>query len=512
MKRSGILCALLGYCLVASPLLGQPQLITVDAAAPSAPFPHFWEQMFGSGRAILSLRYTYQNDLRAVKKITGFQYVRFHGIFLDEVGVYQEDKQGNPHYNFTYVDQIYDGLLQNGVRPFVEIDPMPKDLASQPIHQGFWYKPIVSPPKDYAKWDDLIRAFAQHLVDRYGIDEVSRWYFEVWNEPNRGFWAGKPKDTTYFELYDHTARDLKAISPRLRVGGPSTANAAWIDAFIAHTVKNEVPVDFISSHIYGMDKVSYVFGPGVTVPEDEMIYRGTRKMHDDIEASARPDLPLIVSEFSASRVSTGNRDTLYMGPWIANVIRECDGLTKWMSFWPFSDVFEEHGVPRSPFPARPLQEGRGLIAPDGIPKPSYVAFALLHRLGDERISEPGNDVIVTRRKDGTLVIALWNLVDPGAAGASRQIRLEFRHVPSHSQAVVYRLDATHENTLGAYRAMGSPDYPTHDQVERLWQVAKIVPAEKAVIQKDALSIDVPPQGLAIVEVKAATRHDLPAGH
>ena len=149
--------------------------------------------MFGSGRAILSLRDSYRRDLREVKQITGFEYVRFHAIFHDEVGVYDQDASGKPIYNFSYVDQIYDGLLENGVRPFVELSFMPEKLAAQRTYQSFWYKPIVSPPQDYEKWSDLISQFAQHLIDRYGIDEVSQWYFEVWNEPNLDFWAGDPE-------------------------------------------------------------------------------------------------------------------------------------------------------------------------------------------------------------------------------------------------------------------------------------------------------------------------------
>jgi xylan 1,4-beta-xylosidase len=180
-------CALLCPARAQQAQTAQPQTVLIDASEPATPFPHFWEQMFGSGRAILSLRESYRTDLRAVKKITGFQYVRFHGIFLDEVGVYSENKQGKPEYDFTYVDQIYDGLLKNGVKPFVEISFMPEDMASALDYQGFWYKPIVSPPRDYAQWDDLIRHFTQHLVDRYGIGEVSKWYFEVWNEPNLVF-------------------------------------------------------------------------------------------------------------------------------------------------------------------------------------------------------------------------------------------------------------------------------------------------------------------------------------
>src|ERR1700691_3476008 len=161
---------------------------TVDASAKGEPFPHFWEQMFGSGRAILSLRDSYRDDLRAVKRITDFKYVRFHAILHDEIGVYNEDEHGNPDYNFSYVDPIYDGCLKNGVKPFVEISFMPKKLAFNPdaLHP-FWYKPNVSPPKNMDRWDDLMRHFAQHLIDRYGIDEVSKWYFEVWNEPNIDF-------------------------------------------------------------------------------------------------------------------------------------------------------------------------------------------------------------------------------------------------------------------------------------------------------------------------------------
>ena len=168
------------------------ETVVVDAAAPATPLPHFWEHMFGSGRAILSLRESYRQDLRQVKEATGMKYVRFHAILDDEVGLYDEDAQGNPVFNFSYIDQIYDGLLASGVRPFVELSFMPNKLAASQTHQAFFYKPNVAPPKDYAKWDAMITQLARHLVDRYGIDEVSQWYFEVWNEPNLDFWAGKP--------------------------------------------------------------------------------------------------------------------------------------------------------------------------------------------------------------------------------------------------------------------------------------------------------------------------------
>src|SRR5512146_3460047 len=159
------------------------ETILINARAASHPFPHYWEQMFGSGRAVLSMRQSYRQDLKFVRRVTGFRYIRFHGILNDEVGLYGEDAQGRPEYNFSYVDQIYDGLLAEGVRPFVELSFMPKALASTPRQQEFWYHPYISPPKDWNRWGELIRRFAQHLVARYGIEEVSTWYFEVWNEP-----------------------------------------------------------------------------------------------------------------------------------------------------------------------------------------------------------------------------------------------------------------------------------------------------------------------------------------
>ena len=222
-QRFVVLIALLAGSVAARP----QEHIEVDAHASASPFPHFWEQMFGSGRAILTLRESYRNDLRAVKAVTGFRYVRFHAIFHDEVGVYNEDEHGNPVYNFAYVDEIYDGLLKNGVRPVVEISFMPKKLAFNPddLHP-FWYKQNVSPPKSYERWDDLITHFAQHLVDRYGIDEVAQWYFEVWNEPNIDFWNGIPRQKSYFALYDHTARDLKAVNSLLHVVGAVSADGA----------------------------------------------------------------------------------------------------------------------------------------------------------------------------------------------------------------------------------------------------------------------------------------------
>src|SRR6202046_1418165 len=357
MKRSFLLLCLVACVLsrgsaqnAISPESRPAETIQVDVRAKGEPFPHFWEQMFGSGRAILSLRESYRNDLREVKAATDFKYVRFHAIFHDEVGVYDVDPAGKPVYNFSYVDQIYDGLLQGGVRPFVELSFMPKKLAAENDVHSFWYKPIVSPPKDYGKWGELVGQFAKHLIDRYGIDEVSQWYFEVWNEPNIDFWAGVPKQATYFELYDHTARDLKAVNSRLRVGGPATAAAHWIPEFIAHTAQDHVPVDFVSTHGYADDSVEDMFGTKEEIPMRARICRAIQKVHGEITQSSAPSLPLFWSEWNVPSYDNLNaRDNWYVGAAVAKDIHDCDGFVKMMSFWTFDDVFEEGGVVRDPF-------------------------------------------------------------------------------------------------------------------------------------------------------------------
>ena len=176
---------------------------------------------------------------------------------------------------------------------------MPRKLAFNPdaLHP-FWYKPNVSPPKSMDRWDDLIQHFAQHLVDRYGIDEVSTWYFEVWNEPNIDFWNGIPRQRSYFDLYAHTASDLKSVSPQLRVGGPATAAAAWVSDFLKFTAANHVPVDFVSTHAYADDTVEDLFGTNEDIPMDERVCRAAAKVQSEIKASATPHLPLFITEWN----------------------------------------------------------------------------------------------------------------------------------------------------------------------------------------------------------------------
>ena len=473
-----------------------PERVEIDAQAQTTPFPHFWEKMFGSGRAILTLRESYRDDLRAVKQVTDFRYVRFHAILHDELGVYNEDEHGNPVYNFAYVDQVYDGLLKDGVRPFVEISFMPKKLAFNPdaLHP-FWYKQNVSPPKSMERWDDLMTHFAQHLVDRYGIDEVSKWYFEVWNEPNIDFWNGIPRKQSYFELYAHTAHDLKKVNPRLRVGGPATAAAAWVPDFLKFTAANQVPVDFVSTHGYADDTVENLFGTNEDIPMDDRVCRAVAKVHGEIKSSPMPNLPLFWTEWNVQGMQE-SRDTIFVGPALANTVRECDGLVSMMSFWTFSDVFEEGG----PIP-QPFVGMFGLRAKGGINKPSYYAYGLLHQLGDARIADASKNVIVTKTSDGGLAIAAWNLVDPDQQGTTKQMELDFRNIPATARVTIQKVDRDHGNVLPHYATMGKPLDPTPEQVEELNRQTTLPPPETVKLQGNRLDLSLTPDELVLVKVQ-----------
>ena len=514
--------AMLLFALSALPCSAYAQeQITIDARAATTPFPHFWEKTFGSGRAILSLREDYRNNLRTVKAATGFQSIRFHGILMDDVGLYDpnpttqnpglavEKVRAVSPYNFSYVDEIYDGLLANGVKPYVELSFMPKKMAANPaLTQSFFYHPIVSPPKDYTAWDAMIHAFAAHLVARYGIDEVATWKFEVWNEPNLDFWQGSPRQATYWELYDHTARAVKSVSPRLQIGGPATAQAAWVSEFLAHTKSAGVPVDFVSTHVYGNDPAEPVLHSSAPVSRQLMVWRAVKKVHEEILKSPYPKIPLILSEYGASYSNEPDvTDTTYMGPWLANTIRLCDGMTDTMAYWDFSDVFEEQGVVRTPF-----YGGFGLIAADSIPKSSLNAFAALHKLGDRRIHLASDSALATETADGSVVTALWDYAPPDGEGPTytmpsgpnapeKTFHLHFDHVPANASVEVYRVDDTHGNALKRFNAMGRPAGSlSRAQIAELRAAGAMAPPEQVQLADGNLQIAVPSHGLAVLVV------------
>ena len=338
--------------------------------------------------------------------------------------------------------------------------------------------------------------FAQHLVDRYGINEVSQWYFEVWNEPNIDFWNGIPRQGSYFELYEHTARDLKRVSPRLRVGGPATAAASWIPAFLKFMADNHVPVDFVSTHGYADDTVENLFGTNEDIPMDQRVCRAVAKVRSEINASALPSLPLMWTEWNVQGMDE-SRDTIFVGPAVANTIRQCDGMVNMLSFWTFSDVFEEGG----PIP-KPFEGHFGLRAKGGINKPSYYGYELLHQLGTTRLPNSSKDIIATKTPDGKIVIAAWNLVDPDQHGTTRTMELMVHGVAPDAKMTLQRVDTDHGNVLPRYAAMGSPVDPTPDQVEQLNRETALPPPEASALKNGGLELQLTPNALVLITIEA----------
>jgi xylan 1,4-beta-xylosidase len=281
------------------------------------------------------------------------------------------------------------------------------------------------------------------------------------------------------------------------VGGPATAQAAWVDRFIRHTAENNVPVDFISTHVYANDLSEDVFGTHEAISRNDFVCRAARKVHEQVKASSRPKLPIIWSEYNASyKNELDVTDSEFMGPWLANTIRQCDGLAEMMSYWTFSDVFEEQGVVK-----QPLYGGYGLIAEDDLRKPSFNAFKLLHDLGDQRITVDSQSALVTRRSNGAIAIAIWNLYLPGETGEEKRVTLRIEGSRKSLRAKVFRLDHTHGSLLQAYAELGQPKNPTKTQIEGLRTAARLPPPEMVPMSQNQITIVLPPHGLALIELR-----------
>ena len=305
------------------------------------------------------------------------------------------------------------------------------------------------------------------------------------------------KQATYFELYDHTARTLKSVNSRLRVGGPSTAAAHWIPEFLRHVNQHHVPIDFVSTHGYADASVEDMFGSH-EIPMHDRVCRAVKKVHDEIKASAAPSLPLMWTEWNVPSYGKLNaRDNWYVGPALSRDITQCDGIVDMLSFWTFDDVFEESGVRKEPFDG-----GFGLIASGRIRKPSFYDFALLHRLGDERLANPADNVLVTRRHDGNLVIAAWNLVDMDklSQGAPVELSLNFKGVSPNASVSIQRVDETHGNPLPAYKAMGSPLSPILAQAADLNKASSLPQPEQLSLRDGKLALQLPVNCLAVIEI------------
>lgn len=459
--------------------------VTVDG--PKAPLDRFFNLSVGSDYPGTLIRADSLAQLRIQHRELGFRYVRFHAIFHDVLGTYRE-VQGKPVYDWTKIDYLYDHLLAMGVRPFVELGFTPEAMKTSDQHVFYWKGNTSHPQMD--QWARLVAAFARHLEQRYGRREIRRWYFEVWNEPNlASFWQNADQ-AAYFHLYDVTARTIKRIDPKLRVGGPATAGAAWIPSFIAHVVQVGAPLDFITTHTYGVEG-GFLDQDGKAdtklSPSPDAIVSDVRRVRAQIQASRRPGLPLYITEWSTSYTPRDAvHDSYVSAAYILAKLKACEGLAQGMSYWTFSDLFEEPGPPTAPF-----QGGFGLMTPEGIRKPAYFAYKYLNALGRTELKTPDTQSLVTW-DDGVLKALIWDFATPRQdktdrdfytkilpARSAPSVSLDLKHLrPGTYRVEIHRTGFDANDAYTAYLRMGSPASLSPAQLRKLQDATRDIPEER----------------------------------
>jgi xylan 1,4-beta-xylosidase len=447
-----------------------PVTVSVDAGSALGELPRPWRPMIGSehlshalstdetGGRVVGEELT--SALRAAHEELGVSHVRAHGILCDDLAVYREPEgpDGGPVHDFSGVDRVYDHLRSLDLYPVVELSFMPHDLASDPSKTVFDYGAIVSPPKDWQRWYDLIRDLVAHLVERYGDEVVEHWSFEVWNEANlEVFWSGTPAE--YLKLYDVTAAAVRDVDDRLLVGGPSSAAAGWCEELLAHADRTGSPVDFLTTHTYGAPPLDF------------------RPM---LERYGRAGTPIWWTEWGVTPTHFNEvSDAVFSGMFLARGMASSMGRIEALSYWVVSDHFEELGRP----PAL-LHGGFGLRTVGELRKPRWWALAMLERLGETRLpvaydGDGAGSLVeaVAASGDGTHTVALWNLTldqskATGEAALGREVTVELTGLtPGAAYTLTHeRVDEEHSNIArvwGDLREDGQA-WPTDEQ----WQVLR----------------------------------------
>ena len=522
--RGGLLAALgIGLACVASPLAAAPaptsRQIDLDLARAEKPIDRFFDLSVGSDYPGTLIRADSQAQLKTTADELGFRYIRFHAIFHDVLGTVRL-VDGRAVYDWSKIDQLYDALLAKGVRPFVELGFTPEAMATSP-QTVFWWKGNTSHPVP-AAWRDLVDAFVRHLQERYGEEEVRRWYFEVWNEPNLGGFWEKADQAAYFELYDLTARTIKAIDPALRVGGPATAGAAWVPEFLDHVAASGAPVDFVTTHTYGVEG-GFLDEDGKDdtklSPSPDAVVGDVRRVRQQIAASKFPELPLYFTEWSTSYTPRDSvHDSYVSAAYILAKLKAVQGVVQSMSYWTYTDLFEEPGPPDAPF-----QGGFGLMNREGVRKPAWFTYKYLHALEGREI--PTTDRETWAATDGKGVSAVvWRFeqpdqkvsnrsfftkVQPAAAAPPARIRVR-NLAPGTYRLQVFRTGFRANDAHTAYIEMGAPKNLTPEQLSKLQALTRDAPETVRTARVGAsrtLDVDLPMRAndVVLVSLKPALR-------
>lgn len=492
----------------------------LDATKPGTVYKHFWNTCVGAGRAFEGLRADWQEQLARAVEDCGSRYIRFHGLLCDEMDLFHRE-DGNVSYHYAYIDMLFDKLLQIGIRPFVELGFMPEDLASGCDTQ-FWWKGNVTPPKDYNLWAQMLSALVSHWLERYGEAEVSNWYFEIWNEPNlHAFWTGTKSQ--YFHLYEVSVKAIKAVCPSLRVGGPATSNfvpderfdgetedfgkhkthltddlqtldwkGVWMQDFLNFCSDRKLPLDFISTHPYPTDFAL----DGQQAAMDSPVLKGRSRYSgstkDDLlwirnllATRNYPNVEVHLTEWSSSPTSRDySHDYLPAATYIIKSNLECIGLTDSLSYWVFTDIFEEEDPGPEAF-----HGGFGLLTTHGIRKPSYHAYRFLNQLGHELLQQTSHYTL-TKDEAGRLKGIFYHYPEEmkaavpiatypahekaeeiQAVGTPFSLQLLLTGNRPYTRFSLETLDAVHGNVTTLWKEYGYPQNLTREQQQSLSEYA-----------------------------------------
>lgn len=485
-------------------------------------FHHPWRVCVGGGRVGEALRADFQKHLEMIQQEMPFQYLRMHGLFHEDMMVYREESDGTPVYNWQYIDLVFDHWLSIGIRPFVELGFMPYDLASGEL-TVFWWKGNVTPPKDYDRWAELVEKFTRHCIERYGLEEVLQWYFEVWNEPNLSFfWDGDFEE--YMKLYAASAAAIKKVDSSLRVGGPATSgsgdnigHAPWLADFLRVIKERELPLDFMTTHPY---PTRHPFDPEAggsmvwDVPERQKL--DLEGIDVDLAAAGLTGIERHYTEWNNSPSPRDlTHDTAFLAPFVIRENVRYRQHFESLSYWTLSDIFEENRQGDTPF-----HGGFGMVNIQGFKKPAYHGYWFLSQLGTERLAE-GDNYVATRRADGTIVILCWNychyregLSDQVFKTLPQQERyslfvehgddtfnITIPEMPASATAHLTRFDREHGSVFDAWLRMGAPEHILREQAAELKQAHQLH-RETVNLSQGVCSLTVPPHGVVMLEIQA----------
>jgi xylan 1,4-beta-xylosidase len=474
------------------------RVINIDLNVDKGLLNTLFKECIGAGRANEGLRADWQQQLAYVKKECGFKYIRMHGLLTDDMGVYKEDKNGKSEYNYMYIDVLFDFLQSIGMKPFVELGFMPSALASGD-KTIFWWRGNVTPPKDYEKWGALIRNLTEHFTERYGADEVKTWYFEVWNEPNLdGFWAGTQEE--YFKLYKYSVNAIKSVNPSYRVGGPATAGAAWESEIIDFCTKNNLPIDFISTHSYGV-KQGYLdeYGnSGTILDKNPMSVSGdVLQSRKEIANSTMPNLELHYTEWSASYTPADPiHDSYHEAAYVLQKLKQVGSAANSMSYWVFTDIFEESAPRFTPF-----HGGFGMLNTQGINKPVFYAYQFLNRLGNIELTNNDPSSWICKDKNGNIQVLAWDFTNTHPGDSVNNQKYYIRDLPSKEKGKlkiniagisegtyslqVYKVGYRCNDAYTSYFDMGRPSQLSKKQVEQIKELNSGFPVSSEIVKVKA---------------------------